>query len=515
MKTRLTILLMALLSAGCWQLRADETITVTANNGDISENLDLKAVATVFGESKDLETFEKAINDPENRISNLDLNGDGKVDYLRVVEVVENDTHLVLLQAVLAQDIFQDVASIMVEKDPDTQAVSVQVVGDEYIYGTNYVIEPVYIYRPVIYDWFWGPTWYCWYSPFYWGYYPTYWYAYDRWYCHDYWHHIHNFHYYHATCSFHYRPEPPRRYTDMHARQTRQDYAKSHPEQSFSRRQQDTGRQATNARDLQPSRSNTSVAEANGREQQMRGSASTASQGRTTETLNTGRNAKMRSDAASQVQGTTRISQSANSTSRQQNTTSARTSVGRTSVGGASAQGDDKIKSSSKGAGTVQVTRETSRQSAQASSSNLQSSSQSRTQSGSRTNTYTSGTKNTSGARSTSATIRRTGGSTSSGTVRQSGNSTSVTRQSGTTSTVRQSGTSTTRQGTSTGSTNIGTSSRGTTPRSTGVSSGSSTSRSSGSGSIGAGGRSSGSAGGSSGGRSSGGGGRTSSSGRR
>ena len=43
---------------------ADETVTVTATSSDISENLDLKTVATLFGQAKDLEQFEQMLNSP-------------------------------------------------------------------------------------------------------------------------------------------------------------------------------------------------------------------------------------------------------------------------------------------------------------------------------------------------------------------------------------------------------------------------------------------------------------------
>ena len=66
--------------------QAQDKTTVEATSSDISENLDLEAVASVFGESKDLEEFEKKLNDPKTQISNLDLNEDGEVDYLRVLE---------------------------------------------------------------------------------------------------------------------------------------------------------------------------------------------------------------------------------------------------------------------------------------------------------------------------------------------------------------------------------------------------------------------------------------------
>lgn len=152
---------------------AQDVTTVRANNSDISDNLDLKAVASIFGESSDLEDFERRLNDPELMISNLDLNGDNRVDYLRVIEATENNTHLIILQAVLAQDTFQDVATIEIERDSNNN-VQVQVVGDVYMYGSNYIYEPVYVSRPVMFDIFWMNSYRPYYSPWYWGYYPTY-----------------------------------------------------------------------------------------------------------------------------------------------------------------------------------------------------------------------------------------------------------------------------------------------------------------------------------------------------
>jgi hypothetical protein len=53
-------------------MRADETITVSSTGSDISENLDLKAVATLFGEVNDLEKFEEELNSEKRHINNLD-----------------------------------------------------------------------------------------------------------------------------------------------------------------------------------------------------------------------------------------------------------------------------------------------------------------------------------------------------------------------------------------------------------------------------------------------------------
>ena len=231
-----------LMSTALW---ADETITVSANSSDISEGLDLKVVAKLFAEAKDLEQFEMMLNNPDSAFCNLDLNGDGQVDYLRVVETGEGRKRLIVLQAILAKDIYQDVASIYVEKD-EADNVTVQIVGDEYIYGTNYIIEPVYVYRPVIYDWFWSPAWYAWYSPWYWGYYPGWWYVHSCWACDRYWAHCYAFHHCHYGCSFRTGRSVRRGYVEMQSDVTRRDYATANPDRSFSQRNSGL----TNAREL-------------------------------------------------------------------------------------------------------------------------------------------------------------------------------------------------------------------------------------------------------------------------
>ena len=152
---------------------AQNTTIVNATNSDISDNLDLRAVASIFGQARNLDDFESRLNNPREQISNLDLNNDGNVDYLRVIESVENRTHLIVIQAVLAKDVFQDVAIVEVQKDNNNQ-VQVQVVGDVFMYGQNYIYEPIYNLRPQIYASFWSGNYNPYFSPYYWNYYPDY-----------------------------------------------------------------------------------------------------------------------------------------------------------------------------------------------------------------------------------------------------------------------------------------------------------------------------------------------------
>ncbi|MBN2637663.1 MAG: hypothetical protein JXR65_01095 [Bacteroidales bacterium] len=173
MKTRITSLIIFLLMITSSLLSAQNVVTVTATDNEISDNLNLEAIATLFGESKNLQQFEEKLNEPKYRISNLDLNNDGYVDYIRVVEHYENNEYLVTLQDVIGQDLYQDIATIDVGKNNYGQ-ISVQIVGNPYFYGANYIIEPIYTRRPLIFSYFWNPYYSLWSSPYYWNRFPRY-----------------------------------------------------------------------------------------------------------------------------------------------------------------------------------------------------------------------------------------------------------------------------------------------------------------------------------------------------
>ncbi len=178
MKTKIGIVVLAL-STSVFSLQAQRTVTTArATSYDISDNLDLDAVASIFGDSENLEDFERRLNDPDNRISNLDLNEDGYIDYLRVLENSSDRNSLVVVQAVLDEDVYQDVATIEIERVQNGNP-RVQIVGDSYIYGSNYIIEPMYVRTPLIFSFFWSPRYITYHSPYYWNYYPS-WYSYYR-----------------------------------------------------------------------------------------------------------------------------------------------------------------------------------------------------------------------------------------------------------------------------------------------------------------------------------------------
>ena len=228
---------------------AQDRTTVTATNSDISDNLDLRAVASIFGDSQDLNDFEQRLNDPKAQISNLDLNGDNQVDYLRVIESVEGNAHLIIIQSVLGRENFQDIATIEVERDRNNQ-VQVQVVGDVYMYGTNYIYEPVYSYAPPIYTSFWVGNYRPYSSSWNWGYYPAYYSFWAPYPIYTYHNHIHV----HINSHHHYNYVNSRRntvvYNNYYASRRQNSYERQYPNRTFTQRNQGyTNRQElTNSR---------------------------------------------------------------------------------------------------------------------------------------------------------------------------------------------------------------------------------------------------------------------------
>lgn len=228
----LTTAIFAFLFTSC--ATAQDITTVNAQSSDISDNLDLKAVASIFGDSDNLADFERRLNDPKLQISNLDLNNDNMVDYLRVIEKVDNNTHVIVLQSIIGKDLFQDVATIEVEKDSRNR-VQVQVVGDVYMYGNNYIYEPVYVTRPLIYNTFWVRNYRPYYSNWYYNYYPSYYYAWTPYPIYTYHQNIH----YHINTNNHYYYADNRKSTRavaIHRTTRARAYENQNPNRSFAQR---------------------------------------------------------------------------------------------------------------------------------------------------------------------------------------------------------------------------------------------------------------------------------------
>ena len=234
----LALYLLTALLLSSTQLVAGSSHVTYTQNYQIDQDLNLNAVASLFGDSRDLYDFERRLNDPYYQISNLDLNDDGYVDYLRVIETVDANLHFIVIQAVIGHRRYQDIATIEVDRNYDQTYI--QVVGNTYIYGPNYIIEPRYSYRPQILNVFWKPRYYHAYrSTYRWRHYPSY---YRPWrpvplpYYHR---HIRR-HISHANSYRYTRHRRVRHSRRMHHQIKRDDYAKRYPRRSYRHRTRTT-----------------------------------------------------------------------------------------------------------------------------------------------------------------------------------------------------------------------------------------------------------------------------------
>jgi hypothetical protein len=105
------------------------------------DNFSLSGALAMFKKAASPEELERLLNTSSNGVNNLDLNGDGDIDYISVINKKEKDVQVFILQARLSSTENQDIAVIELERTGPENAV-VQIVGDEDIYGDTTIIEP-------------------------------------------------------------------------------------------------------------------------------------------------------------------------------------------------------------------------------------------------------------------------------------------------------------------------------------------------------------------------------------
>lgn len=140
---------------------------------DAAAGLDLVAVGQLVKNVTDAESFERALNDPAEKVNNLDLDENGKTDYIEVTEYGADNLRGFSLTTQLADAQEQEIATIEIEKNADGYA-NVQTHGNRQIYGNNhYYHSRISITDMLIVGWLFSGN-----RPYYsspWGYgrYPT------------------------------------------------------------------------------------------------------------------------------------------------------------------------------------------------------------------------------------------------------------------------------------------------------------------------------------------------------
>jgi hypothetical protein len=169
------------------------------------DHFSLQGALELFKQAKDLQSFEQSLNTEEQRVNNLDLDANGEVDYVRVIDHREGDAHAIALQVALGKEEFQDVAVIELEKNGEQSAL-LQIRGAVELYGDDVYVEPfeekegepamkgpampldgprvrvwVNVWAWPCVTWIYGPSYVAWTSPWYWGYYPPWWRPWRPW----------------------------------------------------------------------------------------------------------------------------------------------------------------------------------------------------------------------------------------------------------------------------------------------------------------------------------------------
>lgn len=182
------------------------------------DNFSLEGSLELFKKSNSPKEFEKMLNDADNRVNNLDLNGDGYTDYIRVIDMTEKKVHVFILQALISERESQDVAVITLEKLKNGKAV-LQITGDADIYGIETIIEPtqeVRTYggtrssRAEVNVWSWpsvqyiyAPYYSAWVSPWGWNHRPHWWHTWRPVVYHDYYDYWRPYRHHYTPCYTH------------------------------------------------------------------------------------------------------------------------------------------------------------------------------------------------------------------------------------------------------------------------------------------------------------------------
>lgn len=116
------------------------------------DNFDLQRVGPILQRSRNVEEFERYLNDDDG-INNLDLNGDGYVDYISVDEFDygdDRDERGLSLFTRFGPDLVQEIGRVLFYRDrPDYPGSRVLLYGNEQIYGDNYYYETNWLDRTV------------------------------------------------------------------------------------------------------------------------------------------------------------------------------------------------------------------------------------------------------------------------------------------------------------------------------------------------------------------------------
>ena len=197
MNTKFCTLSFSFLLSILFPLHIFATAITADSTGLPGDHFSLEGAIDLFKQAASPEDFEELLNQEDKHVNNLDLNEDGEIDYIRVVDHVEGDVHAIVLQVPVNEEESQDIAVIEIEKT-GAETAMLQIIGDENLYGESKIVEPFeetaesdgkggpsadYEVRAIVVNvWVWPsvrfiyrPAYRPWVSPWRWSVYPRWW----------------------------------------------------------------------------------------------------------------------------------------------------------------------------------------------------------------------------------------------------------------------------------------------------------------------------------------------------
>ena len=151
-------------------------VVVTPETTNLGDNLNLQALGELVKTSTTAQDIESKLNQP-NSINNLDLDNDGKVDYVKVTEYGSGDKKGFSFTVDMPSGQSQEVATVELQSSANQQA-TMNINGNQTVYGnnasyaSNFTMTDLLIYHYL----FFPHPYYV--SPWRYGYYPSYYHTY-------------------------------------------------------------------------------------------------------------------------------------------------------------------------------------------------------------------------------------------------------------------------------------------------------------------------------------------------
>lgn len=119
----------------------EPNVVVTPEATNLGDNLNLQALGELVKSSNNAQDIENKLN-ATGSINNLDLDGDGNVDYIKVTEYGEGNARGFSFTVELPNGEKQEIATVDLQKGSGNVAMNIQ--GNQQVYGSGAYYQSQY-----------------------------------------------------------------------------------------------------------------------------------------------------------------------------------------------------------------------------------------------------------------------------------------------------------------------------------------------------------------------------------